>query len=86
MRNWTEPRNSLAVSYGYLGFSLLIWGYVIIFFINKLFIKAFKEKNTIQSILQNGVPRDAQIIDYRLIKYIPEKNMNLIEVRLSFLI
>lgn len=79
-----EPRNSLAVSYGYLGFSLLIWGYVIIFFINKLFIKAFKEKNTIQSILQNGVPRDARIIDYKLLKYIPQKNMNLIEVRLSF--
>ncbi|WP_288445582.1 hypothetical protein [uncultured Chryseobacterium sp.] len=79
-----EPRNSLAVSYGYLGFSLLIWGYVIIFFINKLFIKAFKEKNTIQSILQNGVPRDARIIDYKLLKYIPPKKMNLIEVKLSF--
>jgi len=80
----TEPRNSLAVSYGYLGFSLLIWAYVIIFFINKLFIKTFKEKNTIQSILQNGIPRDANIIDYKLLKYIPKENMNLIEVKFSF--
>lgn len=57
---------------------------MIIFFINKLFIKTFKEKNTIQSILQNGIPRDANIIDYKLLKYIPKENMNLIEVRLSF--
>ncbi|MGR3856422.1 hypothetical protein [Chryseobacterium indologenes] len=80
----TEPRNSLAVSYGYLGFSLLIWGYVIIFFINKLFITTFKEKNTIRSIVQNGIPREAKIIDYKLLKYIPKKNMNLIQVGLSF--
>lgn len=80
----TEPRNSLAVSYGYLGFSLLIWGYVIIFFINKLFITTFKEKNTIRSIVQNGIPREAKIIDYKLLKYIPAKNMNLIQVGLSF--
>lgn len=80
----TEPRNSLAVSYGYLGFSLLIWGYIIIFFINKLFITTFKEKNTIKSILRNGIPREAEIIDYKLLKYFPEKNMNLIQVMLSF--
>ncbi len=80
----TEPRNSLAVSYGYLGFSVLIWGYVIIFFINKLFITTFKEKNTIKSILRNGIPREARIIDYRLLRYIPKKNMNLIQVTLSF--
>ncbi|WP_312302147.1 hypothetical protein [Chryseobacterium sp.] len=80
----TGPRNSLAVSYGYLGFSLLIWGYVIIFFINKLFITTFKEKNTIKSILRNGIPREAQIIDYKLLKYIPKDNMNLIQVALSF--
>ncbi|SMO58509.1 hypothetical protein SAMN06265171_10316 [Chryseobacterium rhizoplanae] len=80
----TEPRNSLAVSYGYLGFSLLIWGYVIIFFINKLFITTFKEKNAIRSIVQNGIPREAKIIDYKLLKYIPKKNMNLIQVGLSF--
>ncbi|WP_433632141.1 hypothetical protein [Chryseobacterium cucumeris] len=80
----TEPRNSLAVSYGYLGFSLLIWGYVIIFFINKLFITTFKEKNTIKSILRNGIPREAKIIDYKLLKYIAKKKMNLIQVTLSF--
>ncbi|MFS4471172.1 hypothetical protein [Chryseobacterium sp. T20] len=80
----TEPRNSLAVSYGFLGFSLLIWGYVIIFFINKLFITTFKEKNTIQSILRNGIPREAKIIDYKLLKYIPETHMNVIQIVLSF--
>lgn len=80
----TEPRNSLAVSYGFLGFSLLIWGYVIIFFINKLFITTFKEKNTIRSILQNGIPREAEIIDYKLLKYIPETHMNVIQIVLSF--
>lgn len=80
----TEPRNSLAVSYGYLGFSLLIWGYVMIFFINKLFVKTFKEKNTIQSIVRNGVPREAKIIDYKLLKYIPETHMNVIQIVLSF--
>ncbi|WP_426479625.1 hypothetical protein ACP3T3_09410 [Chryseobacterium sp. CBSDS_008] len=79
-----EPRNSLAVSYGYLGFSLLVWGYVIIFFINALFIKTFKEKNTIKSILRNGIPREARIIDYKLLKYIPETNMNVIQIVLSF--
>lgn len=80
----TEPRNSLAVSYGFLGFSLLIWGYVIIFFINKLFITTFKEKDTIRSILQNGIPREAEIIDYKLLKYIPETHMNVIQIVLSF--
>lgn len=80
----TEPRNSLAVSYGFLGFSLLIWGYVIIFFIHKLFITTFKEKNTIQSILWNGIPREAEIIDYKLLKYIPETHMNVIQIVLSF--
>lgn len=80
----TEPRNSLAVSYGFLGFSLLIWGYVIIFFIHKLFITTFKEKNTIQSILRNGIPREAEIIDYKLLKYIPETHMNVIQIVLSF--
>ncbi|WP_426481918.1 hypothetical protein [Chryseobacterium sp. R2ACT005] len=80
----TEPRNSLAVSYGYLGFSLLIWLYVILFFINILFIKTFKEKNMIQSILRNGIPREAKIINYKLLKYIPKTNMNIIQVVLSF--
>ncbi|RQO38094.1 hypothetical protein DBR39_14560 [Chryseobacterium sp. KBW03] len=80
----TEPRNSLAVSYGYLGFSLLIWIYVIVFFINTLFIKTFKEKNTMQSILQNGIPREAKIIDYKLLKYIPKTNINVIQIVLSF--
>ncbi|WP_223599185.1 hypothetical protein [Chryseobacterium sp. GVT01B] len=80
----TEPRNSLAVSYGYLGFSLLIWLYVIAFFINILFIKTFKEKNTIQSILRNGIPREAKIINYKLLKYIPKTNMNIIQIVLSF--
>ncbi|WP_106914990.1 hypothetical protein [Chryseobacterium aurantiacum] len=80
----TEPRNSLAVSYGYLGFSLLIWLYVIIFFINSLFIKTFKEKNTIHSILKNGTPRDAKIIGYKLLKYIPKSNMNVVQLVLSF--
>ncbi|MBP1167662.1 MULTISPECIES: hypothetical protein [unclassified Chryseobacterium] len=80
----TEPRNSLAVSYGYLGFSLLIWMYVIAFFINILFIKTFKEKSTIQSILRNGIPREGKIIDYKLLKYIPKTNMNVIQIVLSF--
>ncbi len=80
----TEPRNSLAVSYGYLGFSLLIWGYVIVFFINTLFIKTFKQKNTIHSILRNGIPRDAKVIRYQLVKYMPKTNMNIIQIVLSF--
>ncbi|MET3035720.1 hypothetical protein ABXT08_06445 [Chryseobacterium sp. NRRL B-14859] len=80
----TEPRNSLAVSYGYLGFSLLIWGYVIVFFINTLFIKTFKQKNTIHSILRNGIPRDAKVIRYQLVKYMPKTNMNVIQIVLSF--
>lgn len=80
----TEPRNSLAVSYAYLGFSLLIWLYVLVFIINNLFIKTFKEKNTITHILQNGVPRDAKIIDYKLVQYNPKKNINLIQIVLSF--
>ncbi|AZA77575.1 hypothetical protein EG347_08635 [Chryseobacterium sp. G0186] len=80
----TEPRNSLAVSYGYLGFSLAIWLYVVMFFINNLFIKTFKEKNTTQNILQNGIPRDAKIIGYKLLKYIEESNINIIQIVLSF--
>lgn len=80
----TEPRNSLAVSYGYLGFSLLLWLYVIIFFINILFIKTFKEKSTIHSILRNGIPREAEITGYKLLKYIPKTNMNVIQIVLSF--
>jgi hypothetical protein len=80
----TEPRNSLAVSYGYLGFSLLIWGYILVYFINNLFIKTFKQKNTIHSILRNGIPREAKIIRYQLIKYFPKTNMNAIQIVLSF--
>lgn len=80
----TEPRNSLAVSYGFLGFSLLIWGYIFVFFINNLFIKTFKQKNTIHSILRNGIPREAKVIRYQLIKYFPKTNMNAIQIVLSF--
>ncbi|AZB10402.1 hypothetical protein EG344_16995 [Chryseobacterium sp. G0162] len=80
----TEPRNSLAVSYGYLGFSLLIWGYILVFFINNLFIKTFKQKNAIHSILRSGIPREAKIIRYQLIKYFPKTNMNAIQIVLSF--
>ncbi|QIY89164.1 hypothetical protein [Chryseobacterium gallinarum] len=80
----TEPRNSLAVSYGYLGFSLLIWLYILAFFVNNLFIKTFKQKNTIHSILRNGIPREAKVIRYQLLKYIPKTNMNVIQVVLSF--
>lgn len=80
----TEPRNSLAVSYGYLGFSLLIWLYILVFFINNLFVKTFKQKNTIHSILRNGIPREAKIIRYQLIKYFPKTNMNAIQIVLSF--
>ncbi|WP_133121681.1 hypothetical protein [Chryseobacterium sp. PMSZPI] len=80
----TEPRNSLAVSYGYLGFSLLLWLYILGFFINNLFIKTFKERNTIYSILKNGIPRDAKITRYQLVKYLPKTNMNIIQVVLSF--
>lgn len=79
-----EPRNSLAVSYGYLGFSLIIWGYILVYFTNILFIKTFKEKNTIQSILRNGTPREAKIMNYKLLKYIPESNINVIQIILSF--
>lgn len=79
-----EPRNSLAVSYGYLGFSLLIWLYILMFFINNLFVKTFKQKNTIHSILRNGIPRDAKIIRYQLLKYFPKTNMNAIQIVLSF--
>lgn len=80
----TEPRNSLAVSYGYLGFSLLIWLYILAFFVNNLFIKTFKQKNTIHSILRNGIPREAKVIRYQLLKYIPKTNMNVIQIVLSF--
>lgn len=79
-----EPRNSLAVSYGYLGFSLLIWLYILFFFINTLFIKMFRQKNMIHSILKNGIPRDAKIIRYKLIKYFPKTNINAIQIALSF--
>lgn len=80
----TEPRNSLAVSYGYLGFSLLIWLYIIAFFADRLFIKTFKEKRTIHAILRNGIPREAKVIRYQLLKYIPKTNMNIIQIVLSF--
>ncbi|MDR2236438.1 MAG: hypothetical protein LBE92_09960 [Chryseobacterium sp.] len=79
-----EPRNTLAVSYVYLGFSLVVWLYVIIFFINALFVKTFKEKNVISRILQNGIPRDAEIVDYHLLKYDAKANINLIRIVLSF--
>jgi len=80
----TEPRNSFAVSYGYLGFSLLIWIYIIIFFINNLFVKTFKQRNTIYSILRNGIPREARVTRFTLIKYFPKTNMNAIQIELSF--
>lgn len=80
----TEPRNTLAVSYVYLGFSILVWLYVLAFFINNLFLKTFKEKNIIATILKNGIPRDAEIIDYKLVKYNRKKNINMIQIVLSF--
>ncbi|ATN06192.1 MULTISPECIES: hypothetical protein [Chryseobacterium] len=80
----TEPRNSLAISYGYLGFSLLIWGYIIVFFVNNLFVKTFQQRSTIYSILRNGIPREAAVTRYQLIKYFPESNMNAIQIVLSF--
>ncbi|WP_126651889.1 hypothetical protein [Chryseobacterium aureum] len=79
-----EPRNSLAVSYGYLGFSFLVWGYILIYFINSLFIKTFKQRNTIQSILRNGISREAKVIHYKLLKYDSKSNINIIEIMLSF--
>lgn len=79
-----EPRNSLAVSYGYLGFSLLIWLYILVFFINNFFIKMFRQKNMIRSILKNGIPRYAKIIRYKLIRYFPKTNVNAIQIVLSF--
>lgn len=79
-----EPRNSLAVSYGYLGFSFVVWGYILVYFVHNLFIKTFKERSTIQSILQNGVPREAKVINYKLLKYDPKSNINIIEIMLSF--
>lgn len=80
----TEPRNTPAVSYVYLGFSLLVWLYVLLFFIKNLFINTFKEKNTITYIAQNGIPREAEIISYKLIKYDARKNINIIHIVLSF--
>lgn len=80
----TEPRNSLAVSYGYLGFSVVVWLCVMYFLINNLLIKTFKEKNRISHISQNGIPRDAEIIDYKLVKYNPKTNINMIHIVLSF--
>nr|WP_315029285.1 hypothetical protein [uncultured Chryseobacterium sp.] len=80
----TEPRNSLAVSYGYLGFSIFTWSYVLFFLINNLLVKTFKEKNSISHIMQNGIPRDAEIIDYKLVKYNPKTNINMIHIVLSF--
>ncbi|CAH0220785.1 hypothetical protein [Chryseobacterium sp. Bi04] len=80
----TGPRNSLAVSYGYLGLSLFIWGYILVFFINILFIKTFKQRNTIHSILRNGIPREAKVMRYQLLKYFPKTNMNAIQIVLSF--
>ncbi|MEJ5105732.1 MULTISPECIES: hypothetical protein [Chryseobacterium] len=80
----TEPRNSLAVSYGYLGFSIFIWIYVLFFLINNLMVKTLKEKKRISHIMQNGIPRNAEIIDYKLVKYNPKTNMNMIHIVLSF--
>ncbi|MDH6250591.1 hypothetical protein M2347_000318 [Chryseobacterium sp. H1D6B] len=79
-----EPRNSLEVSYVYLVFSLAVWLYVVVFFINNLFLKTIKEKNTINAILNSGIPREAKIIDYKLIKYNPKTNINIIQIVLSF--
>lgn len=80
----TEPRNTSAVSYVYLGFSLLIWLYVLIFFIKNLFINTFKEKSTISHIAQNGLPREAEIVDYKLVQYNARKNINMILIVLTF--
>jgi len=80
----TEPRNTLAVSYVYLGFSLLLWLYVLTFLVNNLLIKTFKEKNTISHIVHNGLPREAEITDYKLVKYNAGTNINLIHIVLSF--
>lgn len=80
----SEPRNSLIVSYIYLVVSLLIWLYVIVFFINNLFFKTFKAKNTISTILKNGISREAKVIDYKLMKYNAKSNINLIDIVLSF--
>ena len=79
-----EPRNSLAVSYGYLGFSLVVWLYILVYFVYNLFIRTFKEKNKIHFIQQNGISREARIIDYRLLKYNPKSNINIIQIMLSF--
>ncbi|WP_131701452.1 hypothetical protein [Chryseobacterium sp. FH2] len=81
----TEPRNSLEVSYIYLGISIAIWLYVLVFFINNLFVKTFKAKNTISHIVNNGISRNAKILDYKLIKYNAKANINLIHITLSFL-
>ncbi|GAA4151737.1 hypothetical protein GCM10022217_05850 [Chryseobacterium ginsenosidimutans] len=80
----TEPRNSLMISYIYLGVSLVIWLYVLIFLINNLFVKTFKAKNIISNIISNGISRDAKILDYKLIKYNAKSNINLIKIMLSF--
>ncbi|AZA84918.1 hypothetical protein C1637_21795 [Chryseobacterium lactis] len=80
----TEPRNSLAISYVYLGFSILIWLYVLFFMINNLLVKTFKEKNAISNIMQNGIPRDAEITNYKLVKYSPKTKTNMIHITFSF--
>ncbi|WP_345200393.1 hypothetical protein [Chryseobacterium ginsengisoli] len=79
-----EPRNSLMISYIYLGVSLAIWLYVLIFFVNNLFLKTFKAKNIMSNILSNGIARNAKILDYKLIKYNAKSNINLIQIILSF--
>ena len=84
IENPLEPKNSLETSHIYLGISLVIWLYVLVFFIYSLFIETIKSKNRINTIMERGIPRDAKVIDYKLMKYSAKSNTNFIQIVLAF--
>lgn len=79
-----EPATSLSGSYIYLGISIAMWIYVIGFFINELLIENFRQKRSINEISKNGIPREAKIVEYQLLKFDTKKKANIITVILSF--
>lgn len=83
-QNLGVPATSLMGSSIYLGISLLIWIYVLGFFINEFLINTFKQKLTISEISKNGIPREAKISAYQLLKVDARKKANIISIVVSF--
>lgn len=83
-QNLGEPATTLIGSYIYLGISLVIWIYVLGFFVTEFLINTAREKKTISEISKNGIPREAKIIDYQLLKFDSRKKANIISIVVSF--